>query len=163
MLVDKTKAEIIEAFDALQTKADHFDGDKVGKETLLIGVMWVGHTWYGNGHHRQYNIQPLDGGPTRCSDGTVAPSTYGVTKDGDLIAVYEYISRLCVGLKTHVLYVLDWFSLHLGQLNARHINATTNWWELKLDNHSGWSRMNCVNTGVGEFCEYFRRQQSVQD
>ena len=23
--------------------------------------------------------------------------------------------------------------------------------------------MNCVNTGVGEFCEYFRRQNSVQD
>lgn len=123
--------------------------------------MWIGHTWYGNGHHRQYGVQPPDAAPGRCADGTTCPNTHGVTKDGDPIAVYEYISRLCQGNKTHVLYVLDWFSLHLGQLNRRHINEGSSFWELKLDNHSGWSRMNCVNTGVGEFCEYFRRQREL--
>ena len=122
--------------------------------------MWVGHTWYGNGHHKQYNVQPPDGGVSRCADGTVCPSTFGVTKGGDLIANYEYISRLCAGPGTHLLFVLDWFSLHLGQLNASHINKENcQWWELKLASHPGWSRMNCVNTGVGELCQYFKRQR----
>ena len=161
--VDLSKAAIIERFDALQAKADHFDKDKVGKETMLIGVMWIGHTWYGNGHHRQYGVAPPDAAPARCADGTVCPNTHGVTTEGDPICIYEYISRLCRGERTHILYVLDWFSLHLGQLNAAHLNATANFWELKLDDHRGWPRMNCVNTGVGEFCDYFRKQRELHD
>ena len=96
--------------------ADAFDADRVGKETMLIGVMWVGHTWYGLGHHRQYNFTP-EGQPGTCSDGTATPKTHGITKDGDAISNYEYCTRLCRGKQTHCLFVLDWFSLHLGQLN----------------------------------------------
>ena len=61
------------------------------------------------------------------------------------------------------MYVLDWFSLHLGQLNAGFINKEKNWWELKLDNHRGWSRFNVVNTGIGELCQYFRQQKDYND
>ena len=125
--------------------------------------MWIGHTWYGTGHHRQYNIAPSDGTPKTCSDGSTCPSTYGVTKAGDRIANYEYISRLCKGASTHLLFVLDWFSLHLGQLNASHVNADSPCWELRLTEHVGWRRMNCVNTGVGEFCQYFKRRRDQMD
>ena len=77
-----------------------------------------------------------------------------------MLAIYEYLSRLCQGDSTHVLFVLDWYALLAGQITPEHINQEDPWWELKLDDHRGWSRMNCVNTGVAEFCVYFSQQKS---
>lgn len=93
---DGTKDEIIAGYDKVQKMCDDFDADRVGKETMMVGVMWVGHTWYGLGHHRQYNFTP-DGQPGTCKDGTSAPKTHGINKDGDAIANYEYCTRLCKG------------------------------------------------------------------
>ena len=163
VLTDATKDQIIAAYDTLQKKVDTFESNKKRKETALCAVFWIGHTWYGLGHHRQYNVSPPDSPPGQCADGSTCPKTFGVTKGGDLINNYEYVSRLCKGDNTHVLYVLDWFSLHLGQLNAGHINKDKNWWELKLDNHRGWCRLNAVNTGIGELCQYFRQQKDYHD
>ena len=109
----------------------------------------------------QYNFTP-NGQPGTCSDGTATPKTHGINKDGDAIANYEYCTRLCKGKQTHCLFVLDWFSLHLGQLNQSHINKESNWWEMKLDCHD-WARFNAVNTGIGELCQYFRKQSEIQD
>ena len=47
---DLSKEAIIEKFNALQKKADDFESTyanlKKSKQTMLIGVVWVGHTWY---------------------------------------------------------------------------------------------------------------------
>ena len=130
---------------------------------MFVAVVWIGHTWYQTGHHKQYKVTPPDAAPGKCADSTVCPNTFGVTKGGDLIANYEYLSRLCAGANTHVLYVMDWFSLHLGQLNNTHINIDKPWWELKLDNHRGWSRFSAINTGVGEFCQHFMNTKQNED
>ena len=56
ILLDATKKEIIDAYDKLQRKVDNFDLNKKPKETMFVGVFWIGHTWYQTGHHRQYNL-----------------------------------------------------------------------------------------------------------
>lgn len=85
---------------------------------MLTSVFWIGHAWYQNGHHRQYKLKQSDAAPAKTEDGTVCPKTFGVTKDGEFLQIYEYCSRLVNADKdVHCLYVLDWFSLHLGQLN----------------------------------------------
>ena len=153
---DGSKADIIAAFDLCQREVEHFNKNKKTKETMLTTVFWIGHTWYGSGHHAKFKVKPPDGEPGRCADKTVCPRTYGVTKTGELIALYEYMSRLCEPDNCHAVFVLDWFSLHLGQLTADYIKKDDPCWELKLDNHRGWIRFSSINTGVGELCLYFR-------
>lgn len=52
VLTDATKDQIIAAYDTMQKKVDTFEKDKKKKETALCAVFWIGHTWYGLGHHR---------------------------------------------------------------------------------------------------------------
>ena len=63
VLTDATKDQIIAAYDTLQKKVDTFESNKKRKETALCAVFWIGHTWYGLGHHRQYNVSPPDSPP----------------------------------------------------------------------------------------------------
>ena len=63
VLTDATKDQIIAAYDTLQKKVDTFESNKKKKETALCAVFWIGHTWYGLGHHRQYNVSPPDSPP----------------------------------------------------------------------------------------------------
>merc|ERR1712003_241901 len=70
---DASKEKIITAYNDVQGKADSFEKTKKGKETMLVSVFWIGHTWYQSGHRRQYKLNPADKGPGKCADGTNAP------------------------------------------------------------------------------------------
>jgi len=119
VLTNLTKAEMIQAFNKFQADVSNFAETKKGKEVMLTSIFWIGHTWYQSGHHRQYKLTPSDAQPEKTQDGTICPRTFGVTKDGEFLALYEYASRIVNASKdVHCIFVLDWFSMHLGQLNA---------------------------------------------
>lgn len=154
VLTDLTKPQMIEEFDKLQRIADKFEASRKPNETLCIAVVWIGHTLYLNSHHNGM-IQPKDGLPQECEDRTILPQQVGLSKYGEPISIYEYCSRLCKGDHTHMLHVTDWNPVHLGQLLIKHVDQSREFFELKLKDHRGWWRFNCVTYGIKEFCQHF--------
>ena len=72
ILTDLTKRMMIDEFDRLQRMANRFEERKAPNETLCIAIIWIGHTLFLNTHHMGL-VDPRDGIPTPCSDGSQAP------------------------------------------------------------------------------------------
>ena len=75
-------------------------------------------------------IQPKDGTPKECSDYTILPQQFGLSKYGEPITIYEYSSRLCRGDNTHMLQLTDWNPVHLGQLERKHVDQSKDFYEI---------------------------------
>jgi hypothetical protein len=141
---------------------DKFESTRGENEKICVGVVWIGHTLYLNSHHKEL-VQPGDGPPLECSDQTICPKQHGLSIEGEPISVYEYCSRLCKGKNSHVFHILDWWSIHIGQLTAEHIDMKQEFYEMQLSDHNGWWRLNSISAGVLELCQYFAVQKEVHD
>ena len=115
------KFRMIEVFEKIQRMVNKFESTRGEQEKICIGVVWIGHTLYLNSHHKEL-VKPKDGPPLECADQTICPKQHGLSVEGEPISVYEYCSRLCKGKNSHVFHILDWWSIHIGQLTAEHID-----------------------------------------
>ena len=82
-----------------------------------------------------------------------------MTIDGYLIPVYEYASRLSAGKSAHVLFVQEDFYLYRPE---DHVN-TDKTWEMKLDKHSGWSRLTYIIADYEKFGEFYPHYKNEKD
>ena len=85
-----------------------------------------------------------------------------MVKDGGLIPIYEFASRLCAAKNTFVLVVREncYNPPPLDMINKE------NTWDMKLDEHCGWPRLTYIEAPenkFGEFFEYFENEKSSND
>ena len=147
---DGSKTEIISSFEKLQAKVDNFEKNKKNDETMFIAVNWVGSV---------IDLK-LPDAPGKCNDGTKCPEVYGVTRDCGLIPVIEYMSRLSAGESSHVLFVQELNH----SIDVKDSVNRDNTWEMKQDNHCGWSRLTYVRTmKFGGFWQYFAKENKEND
>ena len=149
---DGSTTEIIAAFTELQAKVDNFEMKKKQGETLFVTVIWVGCIEC---------YLKLDDAPYECEDGTKCPELYGVTRDCGLIPVVEFMSRLSAGESSHVLFVNEY---EFDVRDVEDLVSEDHTWDMKLDDHRGWSRLTFVETRkFCEFWQYFAKKNEEND
>ena len=85
-----------------------------------------------------------------------------MVKDGGLIPIYEFASRLCAAKNTHVLVVREECCQYIPESMLNKENT----WDMKLDDHCGWPRLTYIKAPhekFGEFFEYFENEKSSND
>ena len=158
-----SKDEIIEKLNQVKNQANRFEMAKHGRETLAVGITWIGHKLQSNNDlHKQILAKHRVATPGPGKNNSEHFQWYETTIFGQPLCLNEYATTIAEGPSTHVLLIDDDQGDLNCQLEEYHIPETAEFHELVLEKRQGRQRsiflpMTMINK-LYQNCERMKNQ-----